>query len=47
MLLSPEGNKGRTREGVKFLIERLIIISSEEFRFRETPFQEKAQTADT
>ena len=30
-----------------FLIERLIIISSEEFSFRETPFQEKAQTADT
>ena len=37
---------GQERER-SFLIERLIIISSEEFSFRETPFQEKAQTPDS
>lgn len=47
VLESPERKKGRTREGATFLTERLIIISSEEFSFRETPFHEKAQTANT
>ena len=33
-LFNPEGNRGKTRKGIKFWIEKLIINSSEELSFR-------------
>ena len=39
LLLSPEGNRDRTRKEIKFSIERLIIYSAGELCFRGTQFQ--------
>lgn len=38
MLLNPEGNRFRTRKGVKFLIERLIVNLAGKLDFRGTQF---------
>ena len=38
ILLNPEGNRGGTRKGIKFWIERLIINLAGELSFRGTPF---------
>ena len=38
ILLNPEGNRGRTRKGIKFWIERVIINSAWKFSFGETWF---------
>ena len=41
ILLNLEGNRGGTRKGIKFWIERLIINSAEELSFRGTQTQPK------
>ena len=39
-LLYPERNRGRTRKGIKFWIERFIINLAGELSFQGTGFQE-------
>ena len=37
-LLNPEGNRGRTRKGIKFWMEKLIINLAEKLSFRALSF---------